>query len=258
VPRATYYSGQVDLHDIAFSTDGIFAINTSFSCLCEIGKGHNFIPKWQPKFITALVSEDRCHLNGLVMKDGYPRYVTTLAATDTPQGWREHITDGGLLIDLKTDETIFNNLAMPHSPRMYKGTLYCLLSATGQLVALNVATKEVQVIKDLNGFCRGMDIVEDYAFIGMSKLRKNSSTFAKLPFADTADTAGIKVIHLPTGAYVGEITFTSSVDEIYEVKALPGVRPNVLNTHNPIHRYSLSIPGTTFWANPEDAVFKNK
>jgi uncharacterized protein (TIGR03032 family) len=251
-PRATYYTGHVDMHDVKFGKDGIWAINTSFSCLCLINGQYNFTPKWQPKFITDLVSEDRCHLNGLVLKDGYPRYVTALGTGNTPQSWRDSIVDGGVLIDLQTDEIIFDKLAMPHSPMLYKDELYVLLSASGQLAKLDLKTKTVEVIKELDGFCRGMDIVDDYAFIAMSKLRKNSSTFAKLPFAEKATKAGIKIIHLPTKALVGELTYEASVDEIYELKILKNmIRPNVLNTINPIHKYSLAIPGKTFWANPD-------
>lgn len=249
VPRITFHTGMVDMHDIAFGKDGIWAINSSFSCLNLITGTHNFIPKWKPKFITDLVSEDRCHLNGLVLKDGYPRYVTALGTGNTHQSWREEIIDGGVLIDLQKDEIIFDKLAMPHSPMLYKNELYMLLSATGQLVKLDLKTKEIEVIKDLDGFCRGMDIIDDYAFIGMSKLRKNSSTFAKLPFAEKADFAGIKIIHIPTKAFVGELKYEASVDEIYEVKILKdSIRPNILNTINDIHKYSLSIPGKTFWA----------
>jgi uncharacterized protein (TIGR03032 family) len=249
IPRTTFHTGQVDLHDIAFTPKGIFAVNTSFSCICQIDTQHNFIPKWQPNFITDLTSEDRCHLNGMVLKDGTPKYITALGTTNTPQGWRENITKGGVLIDVTTDEIIFDQLAMPHSPMLYKGTLYGLLSATGQFVKFNTENKTVEIIKELNGFCRGLDIIEDYAFIAMSKLRKNSSTFAKLSFAEKANTAGIKIIHLPTKALVGEIIYTNSVDEIYEIKGIKNtLRPNILNTTNPIHKMALSTPNETFWA----------
>ncbi|MEO9851144.1 MAG: TIGR03032 family protein [Reichenbachiella sp.] len=249
VPKVTYHTGQVDMHDLAFGKEGLWAINTSFSCLCQVDESFNFMPKWRPKFISDLVSEDRCHLNGLVMQEGHPRYVTALGQTDTPQGWRDNITTGGVLIDLRTDEVIVDRLAMPHSPMFYNGELYLLLSASGQLAKIDIESKRLEVVKDLEGFCRGMDIIGDYAFIGMSKLRKNSSTFAKLDFAEKADQAGIKIVHLPTKALVGEIVYQSSVDEIYDVKILEGMlRPNVLNTINPLHKYSLSIPGKTFWA----------
>lgn len=252
LPRTTFHTGMVDMHDIKFGKDGIWAINSSFSCLCLINGQHNFIPKWKPKFISELVSEDRCHLNGLVIESGYPKYATALGTGNTHQSWRDEIVDGGVLIDLKLDKIIFENLPMPHSPMLYKDELYILFSATGQLAKLDIKTKTIEIIKELDGFCRGLDIIDDYAFVGMSKLRKNSSTFAKLPFAEKAQSAGIKIIHLPTKAFVGEITYQASVDEIYELKILKNtIRPNILNTINPIYKYALSIPEKTFWANPE-------
>lgn len=253
LPRTTFYTGRVDMHDVAMGTEGIWAINTSFSCLCQVTGNYNFIPRWQPPFISQLVSEDRCHLNGLVMINGKPKYVTALGTTDTHQGWRESIVDGGVLIDVETNEIILDKLAMPHSPLMHNGTLYLLLSASGELIKVDVKAKKFEVIKKLDGFCRGLDIIGDYAFVAMSKLRKNSSTFAKLPFADKAGVSGIKVIHLPTQSIMGEIVYQASVDEIYSLKILPNsIRPNILNTINPIHKASLSMPGKTFWANPDN------
>lgn len=258
VPRNTYYTGRVDLHDITYGTDGIYAVNTSFSCLCKIDEEYSFIPIWKPSFITDLVSEDRCHLNGLVIEEGKPKYVTALGTTDTHQGWRENIARGGVLMDITSGQTLFEHLAMPHSPMLYKGELYGLLSATGQFVRFNVKDSQVEVLKELEGFCRGLDIIDDYAFIGMSKLRKNSSTFAKLDFAKTASTAGIKILHLPTRAIVGEIQYQTSVDEIYEVKILrDSIRPNILNTIKPIHKQTLAIPERTFWARFPDSDQNN-
>jgi len=252
VPRATFYTGNVDMHDIALGKDGIWAINTSFSCLCQVTGNYNFIPRWKPPFITELASEDRCHLNGMVMVNGKPKYVTALGTSNTPQGWREHIINGGVLLDVETNEVILDKLPMPHSPMLYKGELYLLLSATGEIIRVNIQEKKYEVIKKLNGYCRGMDIYGDYMFVAMSKLRKNSSTFAKLSFAENADSAGIKIIHLPTKALTMELKYETSVDEIYSLKVLANtIRPNILNTTNPIHKYSLSIPGQTFWANPD-------
>lgn len=253
LPRVTFYTGQVDMHDIAFGNDGIYAINTSFSCLCKVDGNFNFKPIWQPPFIDKLVSEDRCHLNGLIMINGKPKYVTALGKTNTPQGWRDDIVGGGILMDVESNEIILDGLAMPHAPRMYKDELYLLLSASGEFVKVNIEEKSYKVIKKFDGFCRGLSIYNDYAFIGFSKLRKNSSTFAKLSFSDKADFSGIKIIHLPTQAEVGEIKYQTSVDEIYEVAVLPNmIRPNILNTINPIHKHSLATPESTFWANPEE------
>ncbi|MEM9324244.1 MAG: TIGR03032 family protein [Bacteroidota bacterium] len=257
VPRITFHTGIVDIHDIAFGKQGIWAINTSFSCLCLINGHYNFIPKWKPAFITELEGEDRCHLNGLVVEEGVPRFVTALGSGNEPESWRENITTGGVLIDLKTDQIAIDSLPMPHSPTLYKGRLYALLSAAGQLVQLVPEDGRYEVITSLNGFCRGLAIYGDHAFVGMSKLREGSSTFDKLDFPDGPNEAGIMVVHLPSKTVVGKIKFETSVEEIYELKLLPDtLRPNLLNTMNPIHNYSLAIPEKTFWADENHEVFK--
>jgi hypothetical protein len=89
----------------------------------------------------------------------------------------------------------------------------------------------------------------DYLFIGLSKLRQNSSSFKHLEIAKKSNRVGISVIHLPTGALVGELMYQTSVDEIYDIQVLPGIlRPGILNTINPMYKYGLSIPGDTYWA----------
>ena len=56
------------------------------------------LPVWKPKFVTDLVPEDRCHLNGLAVRDGKAKYVTALGVTDTAGGWRDAKATGGVLI----------------------------------------------------------------------------------------------------------------------------------------------------------------
>ncbi len=254
LPRTTYYTGLVDMHDIAFGDDGIYAVNTSFSCICKIDGEYNFTPIWKPYFIKDITPGDLCHLNGMVILDGKPKYVTALGTTNTPQGWKENIISGGVLMDVDKNEIILNNLAMPHSPKMYNNDLYLLTSASGEFIKVDLENKSYQTLKKFDGFCRGLSFHGDFAFIGFSKLRKNSSTFAKLSFSDKANFSGIKIIHMPTNAEVGEIIYETSVDEIYEVIVLENmIRPNILNTKDDIHKYSLATPDTTYWARKEES-----
>ena len=58
------------------------------------------MPRWHPSFVSQIVPEDRCHLNGLAMVNGRPRYVTALGETDTPGGWRANKSSGGVVIDV--------------------------------------------------------------------------------------------------------------------------------------------------------------
>lgn len=253
LPRQTYYTGLVDMHDINFGDDGIYAINTSFSCICKIDGEFNFTPVWKPPFIDEITPGDLCHLNGMVMLNGKPKYVTALGKSTTPQGWRDHIVGGGILMDVEKNEIILDKLSMPHSPKMYNNELYLVMSASGEFIKVNLETNTYETIKKFDGFCRGLSFYQDFAFIGFSKLRKNSSTFAKLSFSDKANFSGIKIIHMPTKAEVGEIIYETSVDEIYEVVVMGNmVRPNILNTDNEVHKYSLATPTTTYWARGED------
>ncbi|MFC2100267.1 TIGR03032 family protein [Bacteroidota bacterium] len=249
VPRATYYTGQVDIHDLDWGKEGLWAVNTSFSCLCLIDDNYSFIPKWKPSFITNLSSEDRCHLNGMAMSEGIPLYVTSFGTGDKPQSWRENIPSSGVVIHVSSGEIVLKNVPMPHSPRIYDGKLYLLLSATGEVVCADTKKGTYNVINKLPGFVRGMDKYGDYLFVGLSRLRKNASTFKDLPIADKALSAGLVVIHLPTGGIVGELKYYSTVDEIYDIQVLPELkRPGILNTMKDTHKMALSIPGSTFWA----------
>jgi uncharacterized protein (TIGR03032 family) len=252
LPRITYYTGLVDMHDIDFGDDGLYAINTSFSCVCKLDGNFNFMPIWKPPFIPKVGPGDLCHLNGMVVLNGKPKYVTALGTSNTPQGWKENIINGGVLMDVETNEILLNELAMPHSPKMYNNELYLLMSASGEFIKVDIENKSYQTLKKFDGFCRGLSFHGDFAFIGFSKLRKNSSTFAKLSFSDKANFSGVKIIHMPTNAEVGEIIYETSVDEIYEVLVLENtVRPNILNTIDDLHKYSLATPDSTYWARKE-------
>ncbi|MEO1263738.1 MAG: TIGR03032 family protein [Bacteroidota bacterium] len=249
MPRLTYHTGALDVHDLDWGNDGLYAVNTSFSCIIKIDDEYSFTPCWKPPFISKIVSEDRCHLNGMCMKDGQPKYVSAFSQGDTYQSWREVVTTGGILMDAKTNELIAENLPMPHSPRLFDGELYVLFSATGELAKIDTKTGDRQIVTELNGFVRGLCKKGEYVFVGLSRLRKNSSTFAKLDIADKSLQAGIAIIHLPTGALAGEIKYQMSVDEIYDVQVLPGMlRPGILNTMTEDYKLGLSTPEATFWA----------
>lgn len=248
MPRANYFTGGVDIHDLHWGNQGLWAVNTSFSSLCLIDDNYSFTPKWQPPFISELAGEDRCHLNGLAMENGEPTYITSLGKGDTPQAWRSNIVKGGLLMHIPSNEIILEGLAMPHSPRIFDGKLYVLLSAKEQLICVNPQTGKYEVVAAIPGFVRGMAKHGDFLFIGTSKLRKNSSTFKHLDIAEKAAVAGITVLHLPTGTIMAKLTYHASVDEIYDIQVLPNiVRPNIINTYQETHFKALHIPEKTYW-----------
>jgi uncharacterized protein (TIGR03032 family) len=254
VPRASYYTGTIDIHDMDWDKEGrLWAVNTLFSCLVTIDDKFSFQPRWMPPFIKSLVSGDQCHLNGMAMVNEMPRYVSMFGQTNTTKGWRTGVETNGLIMDINTNEVVVHSLPMPHSPRWFDGQLYCLLSATGQLIRIDIATGKYDVVTQLKGFVRGMAKRGDYLFIGLSKLRQNASVFRDLPITKDAIYCGVEIVHLPTGANVGNIRYQQSVEEIYDVQILPdALRPGILNHTAAIHRSALHTPGAAFWAQPSE------
>ena len=126
LPRRSHTTGDVQIHEMAWVNDELWFVNTSFSCLATRSDTNSFEPRWRPKFVTEFVPGDYCHLNGLAMRDGRVRYVTALGETNSLGGWRENKRNGGLLIDVDSNEIIARGLSMPHSPRWYRNKLWLL------------------------------------------------------------------------------------------------------------------------------------
>ena len=141
--------------------------------------------------MTDLVPEDRCHLNGLAVRDGQPRYVTALGTTDTAGGWRERKADGGVLIDVRTSEILVRGLSMPHSPRWYDNRLWVLNSGTGELLVVDPESGRCDVACSLPGYLRGLTFVGPYALVGLCKIREKH-IFGGLPVQQTHRTTALR------------------------------------------------------------------
>ena len=222
VPRSVFFTGEIDIHDLEWVDKKLLAVNTRFSCLSLINDDYSFEPVWKPSFITKLTPDDRCHLNGVALQNSKPKYVSALGKSDESGGWRANKLTGGIIMDVDTNEIVAANLPMPHSPRIYDGKLFVLLSATGELVNIDVQSGNYNVVKKFNGFVRGMDRHGDYLFIGLSKIRTSSSSFADMPIAKKSIFSGVVILHLPTNGIVGYVKYENSVEEIYDVKIIKG------------------------------------
>ncbi|HET6633052.1 MAG TPA: TIGR03032 family protein [Rhodanobacteraceae bacterium] len=222
--RRGHITGAIDIHEMAWDGDGdLWFVNTLFSCLCTLDAKSSFVPRWRPPCVSHYAPEDRCHLNGLAMRDGKPRYVTALGTTNTPQGWRANKRDGGVLMDVRDNRIITDGLSMPHSPRWYDGKLWVLESGRGALVTVNPKTGERTDVARVPGFCRGIDFLGPVAFIGLSQLRETNA-FTDIPITeDNAERqSGVWAVHLGTGKTIAFLKFTGGVQEIFAVQALRG------------------------------------
>ncbi len=233
LPRSSHVTGNIAGHELEFVGDELWAVNTRFSCLCTFDRLNSFVPRWRPAFITALTPEDRCHLNGLAIVDGAPKYVTALGATDCNADWRANKASGGVLIDVPSGEFVCQGLAMPHSPRWHRGKLWVLESGAGSLSIVDPASGKLEMVALLPGFTRGLDFYGNLAFVGLSQVRE-SALFSGIPITDRLAVeerwCGMSVIDIDTGQVVAFLRFESGVQEVFAVRVLPGMRfPELFN-----------------------------
>jgi uncharacterized protein (TIGR03032 family) len=244
LPRSSHVTGDIAVHELAYAGDELWVVNTRFSCLCTLDPDYSFVPRWRPPFVTALSADDRCHLNGLALVDGVPRYVTALGATDAPGGWRQGKAGGGCLVDVASGEVVLRQLSMPHSPRWHDGRLWLLESGTGRLLHIDPAGGPRESMTELPGFARGLALAGPYAFVGLSKIRATSAMDG-VPLALKREylKCGVAVVDLRDGRLEAMLEFHSAVEEIFDVQLLPGVRfPEVIGFQKEEVQHTFVIP----------------
>ena len=165
--RQSFITGNIHGHEMAWVGDELWVVNTLFSCLCTLHEDFSFVPRWRPPFVTALEANDRCHLNGLALDRGRPKYVTVMAPSDEPGGWRPNKQCTGQLLDIDSGQAVTQGLAMPHSPRVYGEKLWVLNSGLGNLELVDPKTGKRDVVASMPGYTRGLAFYEHYAFIGL-------------------------------------------------------------------------------------------
>ena len=229
VPRNMQTTGDIDIHEIGVCANGVMVfVNTKYGCLCEPSRTHSFKVIWKPKFISKLTPEDRCHLNGLAMVKGRPKYVSAVCRSDVVDGWRDRRSDGGVIIDIETDEIMAEGLSMPHSPRWHDGKLWVLNSGSGELGWINPKDKSFNPIAFCPGFLRGLSFHNGHAFLTLSKPRhkrfEGLALDGKLTEKDADAWCGVQVINLASGNVVHWVRLDGEITELFDVCVLPGVK----------------------------------
>jgi uncharacterized protein (TIGR03032 family) len=226
VARRSHVTGGIHCHELAWGAGGeLWMVNTLFSCLVTLDDNHSFVPRWRPPFISELAAEDRCHLNGLAMRDGRPALVTILAPSNAAAGWRAAKQWSGCILDVASGAPVLHGLAMPHSPRLNGDRFWVLNSGCGTLEAIDQRSGQRDVVERFPGYTRGLAFCGNVAFVGLSKIRE-TAVFGGLPIAEsaTALVCGVGAVDLATGATIATFQFDTGVDEIFDVQVIPNTR----------------------------------
>lgn len=239
LPRRCHCTGDVQIHEMSWvqaaqDRHELVFVNTAFSCLATRSELNSFEPLWRPSFIKQIAPGDNCHLNGMAIRDGRPAFVTAFGEKNEPRSWRENKRNGGLIIDVASNEVIVRGLSMPHSPRWYKGKLWVLESGEGSIGTIDVKTGRYEAIASFPGFTRGLSFLGPLAFVGLSQVRE-SATFSGIPLVERLKNAkerncGVWVLNIETGKTLGFCQFEGGVQEIFAVEVLADTRfPDLIN-----------------------------
>lgn len=250
--RASLTTGMINIHDIAWGLEGLWVVNSAFSCLATLNPEHNFIARWKPPFIKELVAEDRCHLNGMAMHQRKPGWVTTFNQQDEKDSWALSESDTGTLIEVHTGKILLDRLVLPHSPRVHQGMIYLCHSGEGQVLRIHPESGRLETVCELPGFTRGLAFHGPLMFVGLSNVRERPGK-APLPINKriSKSQCGIRVINLETGDEIAHLRFTGDISQIYDIGIIPNACfPELLgldqalirHTFDYLEAYSLEKP----------------
>jgi len=229
VPRNAQTTGDIDVHELSVDRAGrVIFVNTKYSCLATMSLTYGFTPLWKPPFISRLAAEDRCHLNGLAMHEGAPAYVTAVSRSDMIDGWRDRRHEGGVLIDVRDDRIVTDQLSMPHSPRVAAEGVYLLDSGRGMLARIDPKSGAREDLAFCPGFLRGLALVGGYAVATVSLPREGAfSGLAlqdELKKRDGEPWCGVCIVDLRSGDLVEWIRLNGAIKELFDVAVIPDTK----------------------------------
>src|SRR5204863_9385950 len=126
--------------------------------------------------------------------------VTAVAHSNAYDGWRDHVANGGIVMDVQRNAVVCDGLSMPHSPRVHNNEPWLLNSGTGELgyvEGADTAHGRFRPVAFCPGFVRGLAFHGQYAFVGLSRPRYDDfaglDLHERLRQADQEPRCGIQV-----------------------------------------------------------------
>lgn len=246
-PRTVFVTGNCRTHDLQVTENGPVFANTQFSCVSVCDGVHSFTPLWKPSFISELMPEDRCHLNGFAFSGGRPVIASFFAPCDSPAGYRQLPINSGQLVDMESGAVAVAGLTLPHSPRLFEDGLFVCNSGMGDVLKIDLANGKAEVVARLPGFTRGMRAQGDFLFVGLSAIR---ATRREIPLLErgTRLLTGLAVIERRSGKVRGVLELPDTVSEVMDFDLVPGYRRLFIqDPSGDDGQCAIGTPANGFW-----------
>ncbi len=195
-----------DLHDVQIINNEILVVASHENAVFTI-------PQFgAPVRIKQLPGEpDAWHLNCLAGHED-KIFASAFCNGRRHRGWIDCHAGSGIVFSLATGEVVATGLDMPHSPLFIDGVLLVCNSGGHELVAIDPCEpgRHIRSIS-LGGFTRGLAVLGDRIFVGVSVRRK--------AFDRTDPVATVVTLDRDSWQIVDRITVP--IPEIYDVRIVP-------------------------------------
>lgn len=217
IPIASYYTGYTDSHELITTKNNIPIFNhTRNDCLATINAKGFVKTAYVPKFVNEENKfQDRFHINGIATdSDGKVKYISCFSTIDRGEtkGWK-HGYNEGTIWDVENEVPYITGQNLPHSPRIYDGTLHWCNSGEGQ-----VHREDGKYIRT-GVFTRGMRRFGDYLFVGGSVTRNSSNKVNTLKM--TQNMTQIIILDFASLKVLDRIIFEDFNTEIFDFWLFP-------------------------------------
>jgi uncharacterized protein (TIGR03032 family) len=201
-----------DVHDVRFQFGQLYVVSTYTNEVVQLDGAGNLVHQW--KFPG---ENDSWHLNCLDLWNG--RYVVScFGRFERSRQYKEDGVGAGIVFDLETQETLWDGLSYPHTPRMdSEGRQYICDSGTNRLLRRDPDGSNQREICFPQAFTRGMAFGRNRIYVGLSSLRVQP--VQENPRHKCIPNARIAVLDKETLEIVDEIDLPCL--EIYDIVCLP-------------------------------------
>jgi uncharacterized protein (TIGR03032 family) len=227
MPRTARFVGATRPADLSVMDGDCWFVSVALSALCTLDDTLSAQVRWAPAFISEVRPELRCRLTGLGVRDGEPTVVTSASTSNEPGGWHAQRRDGGVLLDIASDEIVAAGLSLPHSPRWHDGHWWLVQAGTGELGYIDDG--RFVAVAGIEGFARGLTISHGAAILGGSGSRWDELVEG-LPVGDRLAASGRRpesgafIVDLASGKRIGALQLDGTAREIADVAVLAGTR----------------------------------
>jgi hypothetical protein len=153
------------VHDVRVQFGQLLLVSTGTNEVVQLDFTGKLLRRW--KFPG---EGDTRHLNCLDLWNG--RYVVScFGRFEKVRQFKDDGTGAGIVFDLETDETLWDGLTYPHTPRMHKGRQYVCDSRTNRLLMRECGSSEVRELNFPGAFTRGIAFGAKHMYVGLSAIR---------------------------------------------------------------------------------------